>query len=294
LELYQRKVYKLYTVPAIVLTIILVFVPLIYGMYLSFTNYDLLKNTNDFVGIKNYIKVLSDLEFYKAIGRNIAYVILVVSFNFIIGFGMAYICSMYDFFGNKLLRFIIVLPMLLIPASAAVLWRFMYNSEVGFINSFLSLLSLPKVNWLVSSNLALLSVIITDIWAWTPWMFLILLSAIEGMDKDVLDAANVDGVNSFQRIKNVILPMIWPIILIAVSMKSIDTFRTFDYVWIMTTGGPGSASDITSTFIYKRAFKHLQYGYASAMSFIVLVVVAILAIFIVRKLIARGDRLNEE
>lgn len=294
MELHQKKIYKLYTVPAIVVTIILVFVPLIYGFYLSFTNYDLLKNTDSFVGIKNYIKAFSDFEFVKAIGRNIAYVILVVSFNFLIGFGMAFICSRYEFFGNKLLRFIIVLPMLLIPTSAGVLWRFMYNSEVGFINSILSLLHLSRVDWLVNTKLALLSVIITDIWAWTPWMFLILLSGIEGLDKDVLDAANVDGANNLQIIKHVILPMIWPIVLIAVSLKSIETFRTFDYVWIMTSGGPGSASDITSTFIYKKAFKHMQYGFASALSLIVLVIVAILAVFLVRKLIARGENLNEK
>jgi len=287
---YQQKIAIYLTIPSIVVTIVLLAIPIAYGVYLSFTNLDIIKRTNDFVGLKNYLKAFTDAALYMSIFRNIIYVVIVVIFNFLIGFFMAFICYQ-NFIGNKVLRFIIILPMLLIPTAAAVLWRFLYNYDIGLINSLLTTMNLSRIGWLISPKFALLSVILTDIWAWTPWMFLILLAGMENLDKQVLEAANIDGASQFQVIKNIMLPIMSPIITIAISLKAIETFRTFDYVWVMTSGGPGGSSDITSTFIYKQAFKHLQYGYSSALSIIVMAVLAILTIFIVKNLIAKEGNL---
>ena len=287
---YQQKIAIYLTIPSIVVTIFLLAIPIAYGVYLSFTNLDIIKRTNDFIGLKNYIKAFTDAALYMSIFRNIIYVVIVVIFNFLIGFFMAFICYQ-KFIGNKVLRFIIILPMLLIPTAAAVLWRFLYNYDIGLINSLLTTMNLSRIGWLISPKFALLSVILTDIWAWTPWMFLILLAGMENLDKQVLEAANIDGASQFQVVKNIMLPIMSPIITIAISLKAIETFRTFDYVWVMTSGGPGGSSDITSTFIYKQAFKHLQYGYSSALSIIVMAILAILTIFIVKNLIAKEGNL---
>jgi len=287
---YQQKIAIYLTIPSIVVTIALLAIPIAYGVYLSFTNLDIIKRTNDFIGLRNYLKAFKDAALYMSIFRNIIYVVIVVIFNFLIGFFMAFICYQ-KFIGNRVLRFIIILPMLLIPTAAAVLWRFLYNYDIGLINSLLTTMNLPRIGWLISPKFALLSVILTDIWAWTPWMFLILLAGMENLDTQVLEAANIDGASQFQVIKNIMLPIMSPIIIIAISLKAIETFRTFDYVWVMTSGGPGGSSDITSTFIYKQAFKHLQYGYSSALSIIVMAILAILTIFIVRNLIAKEGNL---
>ena len=287
---YQQKIAIYLTIPSIVVTIVLLAIPIAYGVYLSFTNLDIIRRTNDFIGLKNYIKAFTDAALYMSIFRNIIYVVIVVIFNFLIGFFMAFICYQ-KFIGNKVLRFIIILPMLLIPTAAAVLWRFLYNYDIGLINSLLTTMNLSRIGWLISPKFALLSVILTDIWAWTPWMFLILLAGMENLDKQVLEAANIDGASQFQVVKNIMLPIMSPIITIAISLKAIETFRTFDYVWVMTSGGPGGSSDITSTFIYKQAFKHLQYGYSSALSIIVMAILAILTIFIVKNLIAKEGNL---
>lgn len=287
---YQQKIAIYLTIPSIVVTIFLLAIPIAYGVYLSFTNLDIIRRTNDFIGLKNYIKAFTDAALYMSIFRNIIYVVIVVIFNFLIGFFMAFICYQ-KFIGNKVLRFIIILPMLLIPTAAAVLWRFLYNYDIGLINSLLTTMNLSRIGWLISPKFALLSVILTDIWAWTPWMFLILLAGMENLDKQVLEAANIDGASQFQVVKNIMLPIMSPIITIAISLKAIETFRTFDYVWVMTSGGPGGSSDITSTFIYKQAFKHLQYGYSSALSIIVMAILAILTIFIVKNLIVKEGNL---
>jgi multiple sugar transport system permease protein len=287
---YQKNIAIYLTMPSLIVTIVLLAIPVAYGVYLSFTNLDIIKRTNDFIGLKNYIKAFTDAALYMSIFRNIIYVVVVVTFNFLIGFFMAFICYQ-NFIGNKALRFIIILPMLLIPTAAAVLWRFLYNYDIGLINSLLTTMNLSRIGWLISPKFALLSVILTDIWAWTPWMFLILLAGMENLDKQVLEAANIDGASQFQVIKNIMLPIMSPIIAIAISLKAIETFRTFDYLWVMTGGGPGSSSDITSTFIFKQAFKHLQYGYASALSIIVMAVLVILTIFIVKNLITKEGNL---
>lgn len=287
---YQRKIAIYLTIPSIVVTIVLLAIPIAYGFFLSFTNLDLIKRTNDFIGLKNYLKAFNDTALYMSIFRNIIYVVIVVIFNFLFGFFMAFICYQ-KFIGNRVLRFIIILPMLLIPTAAAVLWRFLYNYDIGLINSLLTTMNLSRIGWLISPKFALLSVILTDIWAWTPWMFLILLAGMENLDTQVLEAANIDGASQFQVVKNIMLPIMSPVIIIAVSLKAIETFRTFDYVWVMTSGGPGGSSDITSTFIYKQAFKHLQYGYSSALSFIVMAILVLLTIFVVKNLIVKEGNL---
>ena len=287
----QNRVYIYLTIPALIVILVLLIAPIINGIKISLTNYDLLRQTNDFIGLRNYIKALSDSSFYLALLRNIIYVIIVVSFNFLIGFGMAYVCAQ-KFFGNKLIRFIIILPMLLIPASAAVLWKFMYNYDIGVINILLEFLHIPRVEWLINPNLALFSVIITDIWAWTPWMFLILLAGLENLNKETIEAARIDGASGFSFIRLVVWPMMAPVISVAISLKAIETFRTFDYVWVMTMGGPGNSSDILSTFIYKSAFKNMKYGYASALSIIVLIIMVVLSFYLVRNFVVRRGELD--
>jgi ABC-type sugar transport system permease subunit len=210
--------------------------------------------------------------------------VVVVFFNFIIGFGMALVCSQ-EFRGNRILRAIIILPMLLIPTAAAVLWRFMYNYDLGVINKLLAFFRLGTPNWLGDPGLSLPSVLITDIWAWTPWMFLILFAGIEGLPKDALEAGVIDGASYFQLVRYIIIPMMRPITRVAVSLKAIETFRTFDYVWVMTRGGPGSSSDIMSTFVYKQAFKHLKYGYSASLSLVVLFIMILLSFIALRNLI---------
>jgi ABC-type sugar transport system permease subunit len=267
---YQKKMLMLFILPAVVIVFALLVVPFAFELKMSFTNYDILKKTNDFIGLDNYIKLFSDTDFYLALGRNILYVIINVGFNFIIGFGMAYVCYQ-KFRGNKVVRFIIVLPMLLIPSAAAVLWKFLYNYDIGVINKLL------------------ISIIFTDIWAWVPWMFLILLAGMEQLEKAPLESARVDGVTTFQLIIHVMIPMMAPVIGVALSLKAIETFRTFDYVWVMTQGGPGKSSDILSTFVFKHAFTNLKIGYSSAMAIAILVIALLLSFFIVKRFIIKRD-----
>lgn len=267
----QEQVYKLCVVPGVLVALLLVGTPLAYVLYLSLRNLNFLKDTNDFVGFSNYAKVFQDISFLMALFRNILYVVVVVAANFIIGFGMALVCSV-EFRGSRSLRYIIVLPMLLLPTAASVLWRFLYHPDFSTTNQIITLLGFRPTMWLAQPSTVLWAVMLTDIWAWTPWMFLILLAGLEGLPKDPLEAARMDGASGWQVVRHVTLPMMTPVIRVAVSLKAIDTFRTFDYVWVMTKGGPGQSSQILSTYIYRQAFKNLSYGYGSSLSIVVMLV----------------------
>jgi multiple sugar transport system permease protein len=212
-----------------------------------------------------------------ALGRNILYVLIVLVFNFIIGFWMALLCN-EKFPGKKLLKGIILIPMLLMPTSAATLWKFLYHPSLGIFNKLLKLIGLSRKAWLAKPSIALYAIIFTDIWSWTPWMFLILYAGLQSLDKSTLEAAKVDGATYLQNLWYMIIPMMKEIIFAALFLKGIDTFRTFTYVWVMTQGGPGEASHILSTYIYNFAIALLDYGKGSAYAIIVLVLSIILSI----------------
>ena len=167
------------------------------GVHISLTDLDFLRNSNEFIGLANYGRALSDPDFYWSLGRNLIYVVVVVVFNFLIGFGMAMVCNR-RFAGERVVRTVLIVPMLLIPVAAATLWRFMYNYDIGVINKTLVSLGIGRVNWLGNLDMVLYSIIITDIWAWTPWMFLILLAGLEGIPTEQVEAARIDGASGLE------------------------------------------------------------------------------------------------
>ena len=284
----QNRTFWMFVLPAVAITLVCLLLPVGRGVQISFTNLNFMKNTNEFVGLANYGKALSDPDFFRALGRNVIYVVVVVVFNFLIGFGMALVCNR-RFVGEKIVRAIIIFPMLLIPVAAAVLWRFMYNYDIGVINKTLASLGIGRVNWLGNMDTVLYSIIFTDIWAWTPWMFLILLAGLEGIPAEQVEAARIDGASGWRLVRYVILPLMSPVTRVAVSLKAIETFRTFDYVWVMSRGGPGSSSEILSIFVYTQAYKNLEYGYSGAISFLVLALMVAVSIVVLRRVILRGE-----
>lgn len=261
----REKIYWLMMIPVIVIFGLGIILQLVYSISLSLREYDIFLGKDKFIGIQNYLKIVSDVEFQRTVLRNVLYTAIVVFANFVIGFAMALVFNK-KFLGNRILRGIMILPMLIIPTTAAIVWRLMYHSMFGIINQFLRLLDIQEKLWLSNPNTAFYCVLVVDIWAWTPWMFLVLLAGLEGLPEEPMEAARLDGVNSWQMVWHVILPMLKPIIAVAVTLKTINTFRAFDYLWVLTRGGPGGSSHILSTFSYSKAFIHLDYGYGSAIA----------------------------
>lgn len=249
-------------------------------LYLSFREYTPLIHIDKFVGLANYKKILTDRVFLTACLRNLIYMAVIVGANVVIGFGSALLVNK-SFKGHRTFRTILIMPMLLIPTGAGIVWAMLYNYDFGVINHLLEFLGLGRKMFLSSPKYAFWSVVITDIWAWTPFVFLILLAGLQNLPKDPFEAAKIDGVSSWQSFVYITLPLMKPVFGIAIILKSIDTFRSFDYMWVMTKGGPGNASQILSTITYRTGFRTLRYGLGSAMSVVSLLISLVFSIFLV-------------
>ena len=241
--------------------------PILKMGYLSFRAYEPAYDVNEFVGLENFQEIFSDPSGWWAILRTFIYTGICVSVSFVLGlaYGLLTIAMAKEFSKkwSTLLRQIIILPMIFVPAAAGVMWSFAYTEHYGWVNHILHLLSLRTYPWLVS-DAAFFLVMITDIWGWTPFLYLILLAGLQTLPQDPLEAARVDGAGAFQTFWHVILPMLRPVILISLTIKTLDTYRAFDYLWIMTKGGPGEVSTTLNIITYKTAFMNLEFGRASA------------------------------
>jgi len=159
------------------------------------------------------------------------------------------------------------------PAVVGILWRLMLDTDFGIVNYLLDLIGLGKVRWLVHPVIALLSLILVDVWQWTPFIILILYAGLESIPIDIYEAAAIDGASGFRRFFKLTLPLLYPLISIAVFLRAIDAYKMFDIAYITTSGGPGTATENASLFAYRQGFSYFHTGYASACAIIMLIVI---------------------
>jgi multiple sugar transport system permease protein len=248
--------------------------PILQLVYLSFRDVQPAYDTNDFVGFANFWEIFSRSGAWGHAARTFLYTGICVSVSFVLGLAFALLTTTVEEVFSRgvstTLRQIIIAPMIFIPAAAGVMWFFAYTEHYGWVNHLLAILGLPTYPWLVSGG-AFYCVMLTDIWGWTPFMYLILLAGVQSLPREPLEAARVDGAGSWRTFLHVVLPMLRPVILIALTIKTLDTYRAFDYLWIMTQGGPGTSSTTLTIATYKTAFMELQLGKASAYGLVTMI-----------------------
>jgi multiple sugar transport system permease protein len=289
LEEKNKRFFVLCMAPA--LTLLFVFFVYLFGktVWMSFRRFDMFLNTS-WVGFANYKRAVSDPHFWRATLNNIVYTVAVVTVSFALGFVMALLVWRKSRL-NNLIKPLFTLPMLFIPASAALLWTFMYSREFGLVNDFLSVFGFERIGWLSNLQTMFAAVMLTDIWAWTPFTFLMLYAGLQSLPVEPFEAAQIDGANGWQQFRLMTIPLLKPVIVITLALKGITTFRTFDYIWIMTAGGPNGITDVLSSIIYKTAFLGYRYGLASAMSLLQLPVALPFILFYAYSLIGKkADR----
>ena len=241
---------------------------------LSLRDFEPAYGIDDYVGLGNYTDLLGDAETWAHILRTFVYTFVCVGVAFVLGLAFALLTSAmaqaFSEASGRVLRQIIIAPMILIPAAAGVMWTFAYTEHYGWVNHLLNLVGLPGYPWLVS-DAAFYLVMVTDVWGWTPFLYLILLAALQSLPHEPIEAARVDGASGWQTFWHVVLPMLKPVIIIAVTLKTLDTYRAFDYLWIMTRGGPGTSSTTLNIAVYKTAFMDLQLARASPLGEITII-----------------------
>jgi multiple sugar transport system permease protein len=254
--------------------------PILASLYFSFTDYNLLSSPK-FIGLENYITLLTKDEFIgKVLSNTVYFAVLAVPTSLAVSFSLASLLNT-RLVGRSIFRTIFFIPSIVPVVSSAMIWLWIYNSQYGLINSNLINLGLPVIPFLSSPSLAKISLIIIYCWA-TGSSMLIFLASLQDVPQSLYDAAKVDGAGAWARFFNVTIPMCTPAILFNLLMGVIDTFQYFTFVWVLTRGGPNYSTEFYSVYLYRNAFSFLKMGYASALAWILFLIVLVVTLVIFR------------
>jgi multiple sugar transport system permease protein len=229
-------------------------------------------------GLANYAELGSNPFYFAALRNTFVFVIAAVVLEMALGFGLALLVSRLAS-GRTLFLAIFLLPILIPAIVIGAIWKLMYNFDFGLFNDFVGLLGLPPQDWLGDANLALASVVLVDVWHWTAFCFLLLLAGLESLPQDVYEAARLDGASPWQELRHVTLPLMLPVIVVTLVTRTLLAFKVFDEVYLLTQGGPGTATEVLSFTVFRVFFDDDREGFGSAMSMsIIMMVIALLVI----------------
>jgi multiple sugar transport system permease protein len=235
--------------------------------------------------LRNFSRLATDDFFLSALAHTLSYAVIALTFEFLLGLGLAVLLNR-QMRGRAFFRAALLVPMMLPPVVVGVVWRLMLNPNFGAINGTLQGFgaNTEQLTWTASPTLAFFSVVMVDIWQWTPFIFLILLAGLQAIPEEPYEAALIDGSSPWQTFRHVTLPLLKPAILIALLLRTMDLLRVFDQIFILTEGGPASATETISLYIYRTAFRFGDFGYAAAMSFVLLLVTNAVSVLYIRLL----------
>jgi multiple sugar transport system permease protein len=277
----EKKLPYLLLAPTIFILIAVTVFPILYAIVVSLTSYDTFGQSAGFAGLENYFKVFTSGDFWNAIYVTLLFTAMAVFTEIFLGFNLALMVSK-DGKAMSYLRWFLIIPMMLSPLVVAVVFRLMLNTDMGIINYMLEGLGLSGIDFLGDPTLAFLSLIFVDIWQWMPMCFLIILAGLQALPQDPFEAAEIDGASKFQVIRFIIIPMLKPILIVALVIRTMDALRTFDQVFVLTRGGPGRATETISYLMYRSSMKFTEFGFAAAGLFIVLIITIAISTFLIR------------
>jgi len=261
-------------------------VPLLYSIDLSFYHYHLANpQATRFVGLRNYANWISDPKFWESIRITLIFTSGVLAIQLLLGLGIANLLDRKIRLKNVIIS-IMILPMISTPVVVGILWRIIFHPQMGTLNALLQTLgilsSANPILWLSRPEYALPTVMFVDVWEWTPFVALILLAGMQSLPQEPFESAMLDGANSWQRFMYIKLPLLKPFIGIALVLRFMDAFKTFDIIWVMTGGGPGRATKVASVLAVKTAFHWFRFGMAGALTAVLLVMLLFISLFMIR------------
>jgi len=278
----EQRVLGLFLAPALVTLLLVTTLPLLFLFAVSLTPWNLAKpGSFRLDGFVNYAALVQDGRFWHSIVVQAKLSAMTVSVQLLVGLGIALLLNARLAF-EELARALFIIPMVLPPVVVAIVWKVLFTPDISLINWGLGLLGLPEPAWLGDPSLALWSIAIADIWEWYPFSFLILLSALQTLPQDPLEAARIDGASYLQALRHIVLPLLKPAILVVVLFRLIESTKAFPLIFIMTGGGPGIVTEPTNYYAYAQSFDYGFVGYASAISTFLLFLVLALTVVMVR------------
>jgi multiple sugar transport system permease protein len=273
----ERRLAALLLLPSILFLVLMTIFPTIYSFWMSMQQYNLSRpDLAHFVGMRNYAQLLTDDLFWKATRVTFVFSASVLILQFVIGF---FVANLFDREGRgmNVLRTLFIIPVFASPVALGLTWRYMYQPGYGLINHFLESVGLPRINWLASPQWALPAVIAVDVWQWTPFVALILLAGMQSISPEITEAAELDGLSRFQYLWRIVLPLLTPIVVVVGLIRLIDALKTFDMIYVITRGGPGTTTYNLPLHAYSLGFASFLMGPSAATAWIVVLIVNICA-----------------
>ena len=279
----KNRFILLMLMPATILLVGLTLFPFIVSFILSFTDYSLLRpGQTKFIFLENYIELMKTDDFWIALRVTVVFTIFAVFIQVVLGVIFANLLH-HETRNISFLRTIYLLPLAITPIAATFTFRLMFNPSLGVLNYFMKVLGLPPQAWLASPSTALISLIIVDTWQWTPFILLICLGGLASLPNEPFEAAKVDGANSWQVFSKITVPMLYPFISLALLFSSIDAFKTFDIIYVLTSGGPGVLTRTLNLYAFKHGIEFLSMGYAGSIAIVMLIITIVVAQIFLRK-----------
>jgi len=278
----ERNLQILFPLPAVVFIGLLMVFPILYTLYLSFTNWNLTSGMEpSFVGLDSYLRVFSEPRFLHAVGRTFTFTLFAVAIEVVLGVAIALILNR-AFFGKSLAKLLLLLPLVATPVAVGIVFNLFYDPTIGLLNFALHALGLPQGRWVSSENSVIASLVLVDVWQWTPMITLIVLAGLAGLSEEPVEAARVDGASEWQILRYVTLPMVMPVVLTAMILRLIDALKTFDIIFAMTGGGPGYASETLNIMGFKYSFEYFRMGQSSVILIALFLVVLLCSLGIMK------------
>jgi ABC-type sugar transport system permease subunit len=276
----SRERALLYVLPALLVLAVIFLYPLVDAFWISLQRWNLISGVKRWGGLENYAAIFRDPGFLQVVRVTFVYSTLSVAFEFLLGLGLALAVRAglrRGLPGFPLIRVLALAPLLVAPLLWAFYFRSFYSPQFGLFNAILNGIGLPSVLWVNDSAIAIYSLVLADVWQWTPFMFSILLAGLLALPADVVEAARVDGAPGWRILVSIELPMLRPVLLVAILIRTIDSLRYLDLVLVITQGGPGRSTEILNYLAYRTSFQEFQLGRGAALSFIVFALVMVVA-----------------
>ncbi|MCB8880209.1 sugar ABC transporter permease [Acidisoma cellulosilytica] len=278
----ERLFILLMLAPAMALLFAFTIAPFAISVWLSFTDYLLSRPPARFIGLSNYIQLFTSAAFWSAFWISVLFTTLTTLVETVIGVAIATLLVGARRTGG-FLRTIYMLPLAVTPIAIIFTFRMMFNPGLGIINYLFRLIGLPPQDWLGDSTMAMISLVTVDVWQWTPLTLLIVAGGLAALPTEPLEAARIDGATGWQSFRYVTLPMLMPFVALAVLFRAVDAFKTFDLIYVLTGGGPGTSTTTLNVMAFKQAIEFTELGRGSATAIIVMIIITLASQFFLRR-----------
>ena len=285
-----RRHKSMFLLPGLLTLLLIIIFPLLFTIRVSFSGWNVSNPYMDYIGGDNYSRMLDDSRFWDSIVRLVLLAGGTVVIQYVIGFGMA-LLVWREVRGRRLWRVLFLIPMMTTPVVMAAIWQTIFNQSLGPANDLLGKVGIPAVDWLTSPGPATVALMTVEVWQWTPFMFLLLLAGLLSLPKEPFMAAAIDGAGVWRTFWKVTFPLMAPVSVTAIIIRLIEASKLSDSVYVLTSGGPGSATESPGYYLYIRGLKEQQTGYAGSLSLTYLVLM-IVTLTVIAALLARGFKVK--